>query len=174
MSRGDKAKAKEQRKKRRAANMERERAYRRAYYAANKERVLARNKRRRDRPEVKVARREKDNAWRRGRAGLERILKRARYVRRQYGLGPEEYRQRLERQVYTCPICMSPLEDGRICVDHDHATLAVRGLLCAACNSVLGLAKDNVVILKRAIEYLELLGGGVVAAPAERAEGQNG
>lgn len=51
-----------------------------------------------------------------------------------------------------CAIC---LKEKPLCVDHDHETLSVRGLLCYQCNSALGLFYDNVSSLKRAIIYLE-------------------
>ena len=40
-------------------------------------------------------------------------------------------------------------------VDHSHITNEVRGLLCSKCNSLLGMANDDIEILKKAIEYLK-------------------
>ena len=39
-------------------------------------------------------------------------------------------------------------------VDHCHVTNKVSGLLCSKCNTFIGLAKDDVLILKSAIDYL--------------------
>lgn len=40
-------------------------------------------------------------------------------------------------------------------VDHDHVTGTIRGLLCSKCNTLLGMAKDNIAILENAIKYLK-------------------
>ncbi len=40
-------------------------------------------------------------------------------------------------------------------VDHCHETGVVRGLLCGNCNVFIGLAKEDVQTLAKAIDYLE-------------------
>ena len=42
-----------------------------------------------------------------------------------------------------------------LCVDHDHETGKVRGLLCGKCNTAIGLFGDNRELVKLAFEYLE-------------------
>jgi hypothetical protein len=45
--------------------------------------------------------------------------------------------------------------DGEACVDHDHATRKFRGLICSACNKILGIAKDSEETLLNASAYLK-------------------
>jgi len=45
--------------------------------------------------------------------------------------------------------------EGNLTVDHDHITGRVRGLLCHACNRVVGEAHDDPVILRRLAAYIE-------------------
>jgi hypothetical protein len=52
-----------------------------------------------------------------------------------------------------CEICRQ--SDVRICFDHCHETNLFRGWLCVRCNSVLGLAKDDINILEKLIDYLK-------------------
>lgn len=61
-----------------------------------------------------------------------------------------------EKQDGKCDICKDEIKSANIgCVDHDHATIKMRGLLCGNCNKMLGYAKDNIETLKSAIVYLE-------------------
>jgi len=55
-----------------------------------------------------------------------------------------------------CAICHKDIKiDARsTCVDHDHSTSKIRGILCRKCNLLLGHAEDNIEVLKSAITYL--------------------
>ncbi len=60
-------------------------------------------------------------------------------IEKLYGLTLEEYNKIYSLQRGICYICGYGDEDGRrLCVDHDHNTGKVRGLLCRPCNSRLG------------------------------------
>jgi Recombination endonuclease VII. len=48
------------------------------------------------------------------------------------------------------PACTRPARD----LDHDHATDAVRGVLCRQCNVALGCVNDDVALLHGLVEYL--------------------
>jgi len=41
------------------------------------------------------------------------------------------------------------------CIDHDHETGLIRGLLCGRCNTGLGLLGDNIKALINAVEFVE-------------------
>jgi hypothetical protein len=41
------------------------------------------------------------------------------------------------------------------CIDHDHSTEQVRGLLCGNCNRGIGIFKDSIEFLEKAINYLK-------------------
>jgi Recombination endonuclease VII len=56
----------------------------------------------------------------------------------------------------TCSICCKKFKSERDRhVDHCHVTGVIRGLLCFSCNMALGHFKDDISILKSALEYLE-------------------
>lgn len=75
-----------------------------------------------------------------------------------YGLTVEDYEAMNHAQGGWCAICGGTSarsdSDGGLVVDHDHATGAVRGLLCGRCNSALGQMRDDPAILLAAVEYL--------------------
>ena len=54
-----------------------------------------------------------------------------------------------------CQICGNIDYRRMLNIDHCHKTGKVRGLLCDSCNKALGLFKDNVESLNKAIEYLK-------------------
>lgn len=77
---------------------------------------------------------------------------------RRYGISPEAYDQMLADQKFVCAICGEPgKENGRakrLAVDHDHRSGKVRALLCANCNTAVGLLQDSQVLLAAASLYL--------------------
>lgn len=84
---------------------------------------------------------------------------------KKYGMTLEQYDEMLFEQGGSCSICKSTKPWGFVakpkrakdffCVDHDHTTGEVRGLLCQPCNIGLGSFKDNPDYLRMAIKYLE-------------------
>ncbi len=68
-----------------------------------------------------------------------------------------EHIRMLRTKTY-CMICGKPAKESRkerLCLDHDHDTGRLRGLLCDNCNTALGLLKDNVFFLEKATDYLK-------------------
>lgn len=83
---------------------------------------------------------------------------------RRHGLSRVEGTALRLKQGNVCAICER--EDkhwSELVVDHDHACcpgstgciVCVRGLLCGTCNSGLGMFKDNLETMGKAIEYLK-------------------
>lgn len=89
----------------------------------------------------------------------------ARYRRKHnYGLSEAQFSALLEAQDNSCKICgvlisgqhgESEKNTARACVDHDHQTGEVRGLLCQRCNLALGLLDDSPNRLIAAAAYLQ-------------------
>lgn len=75
---------------------------------------------------------------------------------RQYGLSVGEYDEMMLHQDGVCAVCGQECSTGRrLAVDHDHATGAVRGLLCNNCNFGIGQLQDDPDLLRTAADYLE-------------------
>ena len=74
---------------------------------------------------------------------------------RKYGLSRERFLALLGECGGVCPICGAGDASH---VDHDHATGAVRGLLCHRCNVGLGFFQDDKSNLASAIAYLTKAG----------------
>lgn len=73
----------------------------------------------------------------------------AHYRRSQrYGLG---FKELAEQDAKTaCDACGGPADH----IDHDHATLDIRGKLCAGCNTALGLLGESVPRIVGLLHYL--------------------
>lgn len=73
------------------------------------------------------------------------------------GITLARFEEMLKAQGGVCAICFHVSEDGRqLCVDHCHKTGKIRGLLCSACNTGIGLMKDDVSLMENAIKYLQV------------------
>lgn len=76
-----------------------------------------------------------------------------------YGITRNDYDEILERQKGVCAICGSNTSGSEryknFCVDHNHVTGEIRGLLCQKCNIGLGNFKDSIELLEEAIKYLK-------------------
>jgi hypothetical protein len=70
-----------------------------------------------------------------------------------YGLTIKQYEAMLEEQGNRCAICHRA-SDKPLCVDHNHATGKVRGLLCWHCNIALGKLQDDPEVVRAALDYL--------------------
>lgn len=80
--------------------------------------------------------------------------KRLAHLHSKYGISPATKRWMFEDQHGCCAICGSQQNFESICVDHDHTTGVIRGLLCKPCNSLLGHARENIKVLEQAVAYL--------------------
>lgn len=83
------------------------------------------------------------------------------YLNHHYGLSLERYEEMLAEQNGVCAICKLPELSIRrgtyksLDVDHNHATDAIRGLLCSACNSSLGLLREDPIRIQAMLAYIE-------------------
>ena len=77
------------------------------------------------------------------------------YIRK-YNITLQQYDDMLAKQDGHCAICdaVHNADGTRLCVDHDHKTGKIRGILCTACNTLLGYVNDDISILAKAIDYL--------------------
>lgn len=73
------------------------------------------------------------------------------YNWKQHGLTLAGFITLAVEQKAKCAICGVA---GKLCVDHDHVTGQVRGLLCSKCNVALGLFGDSYAGVERAATYL--------------------
>lgn len=137
-------------------NIEDQRRAQRDFYRKNKDKVLAshkiwvENNKERSRQIIKDwAKKNPDKV-------------RSNRLKYKYGINLEQYNTILTSQNMGCAICGS-LENrskhnkgwSHLCVDHDHITGKVRGLLCDDCNLCIGLIRENSILLKKMILYLK-------------------
>lgn len=103
-----------------------------AYYIANKEKAIKSSKINRE-----------------ARSDHYKEVAKWRVIKRKYNLTKDQYNHMFTQQGGMCAICtLRPIK----CVDHDHSTGKVRGLLCMGCNRDLAIL-DNPKLLVAAQRY---------------------
>lgn len=121
-------------RRRHAANPEKGRARARAYYRANKDMVKKYTRK------YALANPDKVRAYN---------------LKHLFGLSVVAFQDLVRQQGGTCAGCLAQLPPHmRACVDHDHQTGRVRGLLCQGCNIALGRVHDVPETLERLAAYL--------------------
>ena len=134
------------RRRDRAANPEKYREEAREKYRKHRDKILE---------QVKASyyrRHERElEADRMSRKKMDPLKRKARTLKRDYGMTLENFQDLVIQQEGRCAIC---LEERPLCVDHCHTEGHVRGLLCSQCNVALGFFKDDPVVMQRAIDYL--------------------
>jgi galactose-1-phosphate uridylyltransferase len=85
-----------------------------------------------------------------------------RNMMKNYGMTPQDYEAMFSQQKGLCAICYNPEtakdRQGNIrplSIDHNHITKKVRSLLCHRCNVAIGLFKEDIKLLEKAISYLK-------------------
>lgn len=89
------------------------------------------------------------------------VQRRRKSLAAKYDLNQDTFNDLLRAQGNACIICLTK-EADRWAVDHDHACCigkktcgkCIRGILCFKCNTALGLFKDSLQNISRALAYL--------------------
>lgn len=76
------------------------------------------------------------------------------YLKKTFGLTPEDYEAMAAQQQGKCAICGGEPNRKYLSVDHCHDSGEVRGLLCETCNTGLGHFQNDPRLMRTAIGYL--------------------
>lgn len=82
-----------------------------------------------------------------------KLRNRKQNLKKNHNLTIDEYEKIFASQEGRCAICRRETEKP-LCVDHDHKTGIIRGLLCNNCNRTLGVWRDSPETAQRAVDYL--------------------
>lgn len=82
-------------------------------------------------------------------------------IKRRYGITTKQFEEMVKLQNNRCVICGNqPVPDGayqnsKLHIDHCHKTNKIRGLLCHLCNRGIGLFRERIDIIEKALKYLK-------------------
>ena len=122
----------------REKNKEQIAAQMKEYYEKNKEQIVAYVKKYREENKEEIT-----------------IKKENSRLKSKYGITSKEKNVLLQKQNNKCKICLVEFSNVTPNIDHCHITNEVRGILCGPCNRGLGIFKDDIELLTKAINYLE-------------------
>lgn len=98
---------------------------------------------------------EKHHNWKGG-----AVIKHKRnWLQQTYRMTLEQHKEIFDTQNGRCGICGKYEPENAtayeiLCIDHNHTTGKVRGLLCRQCNTGIGQLRDSIELLENAINYL--------------------
>ena len=133
---------------------EAQRVYQAEWYQENKERVRQQKKRWKEENRERYLESERQRYWKDPAKHSKAVVdSRLRGILGRMGMSWETYVELLARG---CAACGAPDSGNgrRLHVDHDHKTGKFRGLLCASCNTALGLLEDSHIRIDQIAKYL--------------------
>lgn len=114
-------------------------AYKRLWYAKNKEKARAQRK-----------------AWAVRNPEKRKVVLRNTNLKSNFGITQEDWDRLFSEQDKRCQICKCNVpRGGRWATDHCHTTGKIRGILCMRCNTAIGGMMDNPEFLREAANYVE-------------------
>jgi len=134
------------------------------YYWANRESILANAKKRRESekllsPEERAIRTKKKTSYTKRYREQNPAIYLDRHLKNKYGLTKEWYARQINKQGGTCAICKTDKPGVKrwkwFAVDHCHKTGKVRGLLCNACNLMIGNIENGNISTQMISGYLQ-------------------
>lgn len=83
------------------------------------------------------------------------LARRKNKIKRKFNISEEEYKNIYKRK-QQCEICKTTDNKGKpFCIDHNHGTGIMRGLLCNKCNLGISFFNDDPVISNNMTKYLK-------------------
>jgi hypothetical protein len=79
------------------------------------------------------------------------------WLKHRYKITPDQLIELLRAYNNQCAVCFQSekYETRRLCIDHNHMTNQIRGILCNNCNRALGLLGDSIPNIKNLLSYME-------------------
>jgi hypothetical protein len=98
--------------------------------------------------------------WRANNAEKSKDCDRRKYLKRRNAIRAQKYAvpvAEVDRLMMasSCEACGVQFQPGSGCIDHDHETMAIRGVLCKPCNLALGVMFDSPERLRALADYAQ-------------------